>query len=47
LEDVEELDSSNAPRLPKEMGKTKFAISKNENHPLLNYLLEIKRSKLE
>jgi hypothetical protein len=47
LEDVEELDSSRAPRLPKEMGKTKPATSKNEDHPPLKYLLENKISKLK
>jgi hypothetical protein len=47
LEDVKELDSSSAPRLPKEMGKTKPAISKNENFPPLKYLLENTTSKLK
>jgi phage terminase large subunit-like protein len=47
LEDVEELDSSSAPRFPKGMGKTKLATSKNENHPLLKYLLKSTTSKLK
>jgi hypothetical protein len=28
-----------------EMGKTRLATSNNQNHPLLNYLLEITSSK--
>jgi hypothetical protein len=46
LEDVKKPNSSNAPRLPKEMGKTKLTTSKNEDHPLLNYLSKNTTSKL-
>jgi len=40
LEDVKEPTSSNALRANKRNGKTTSKVSKNENDPLLNYLLE-------
>jgi hypothetical protein len=47
LEDAKEPTSSNALRANKGNGKTTLGVSKNEDDPLLNYLLENTTSKLK